>query len=127
MKISFDPARGAVAIGHLAGPAGIVELRLLVDTGANRTLLSPGSIAAAGYDPAQSLGSVTVKTASSAGVASGVFRVARLSALGVSRTDIPILSYSLPPNINFDGLLGLDFFAGCVLTFDFINNTVEFT
>jgi hypothetical protein len=127
MKTPFDPARGAVAIGHLAGPTGIVELRLLVDTGANRTLLSPGPIAAAGYDPTQPLRSVTVKTASSAGVVSGVFRVARLSALGVSRADVPILSHSLPSNINFDGLLGLDFFTGHVLTFDFVNNTVELT
>jgi predicted aspartyl protease len=127
MKAPFGPARGAVVVGHLAGPTGVVEMRLLVDTGANRTLLSPGSIAAAGYDPTRPLRPVTVKTASSAGVTGGVFQVIRLSALGVSRTDIQVLSYSLPSNIDFDGLLGLDFFAGHVLSFDFVNNTVELT
>jgi predicted aspartyl protease len=127
MNIPFDPARGAIVIGRLAGPTGIVALRLLVDTGANRTLLSPGSIAAAGYDPNQPIGSVNVKTASSAGVAGGLFRIDRLSALGVSRTHITVLSYSLPSNITFDGLLGLDFFLGRVLTFNFVNNTVELT
>jgi hypothetical protein len=127
MIVAFDPRTGAVVTGRVTGPGGVARLRLLVDTGANRTLISPGSIAAAGYDPAQPLSSITVKTASSAGVTGGVFRVVRLSALGVGRADFPLLCYSLPSNVNFDGLLGLDFFAGRILTFDFVNNTLELT
>jgi hypothetical protein len=38
--------------------------------------------------------------------------VQRLEALGKSINDFPILSHTLPPTSQVDGLLGLDFFRG---------------
>jgi hypothetical protein len=82
---------------------------------------------AAGYDPAQPLGQISVTTAHSAGSAVGFFRVNRLGALGVDRLDHLVLCYALPPNVDFDGLLGLDFIEGRVLALDFVNHTVSLT
>ena len=42
-----------------------------------------------------------------------------LSTLGQARSDFQVLSHALPPATNLDGLLGLDFFRGQVLTIDF--------
>lgn len=127
MIVAFDPRKGAVVTGYLAGPGGVAKLRLLVDTGANKTLVTPGSIEAAGYDPTRSIRPVAVTTATSAGNVGGLFHARQFTALGLTRADYPILCYSLPANLTFDGLLGRDFFEGHVLTFDFVNNTVELT
>jgi len=128
MSSPFDPNAGAVVVlGELAGPTGVVALRLLVGTGANVSVVDPARMLAAGYDPAQPLGQILVTTAHSAGSAVGFFRVNRLTALGADRLDHPVLCYALPPNVAFDGLLGLDFFEGHVLTLDFVNHTVNLT
>src|SRR5205807_352388 len=49
----------------------------------------------------------------------GRVRVARLEALGRTQTDCPVLWLAHPPGGMIDGLLGLDFFRGLVLTLDF--------
>ncbi len=128
MTLPFDPAAGAVVVdGELAGPLNTVEVRLLVDTGANVTAVAPGVLSAVGYDPTQPPGQISVTTASSAGVGAGIFMVNRLTALGLDRKNFPLLSYALPPNVDFDGLLGLDFFEGHVLTLDLVNHTISLT
>ena len=42
-----------------------------------------------------------------------------MEALGRERRDFPILCHTLPPTTNIDGLIGLDFLRGCLLTVDF--------
>ena len=70
---------------------------------------------------------MNVTTASSAGGTGGVFRVARLTAMGLDKLEFPVLCYPLPADADVDGLLGLDFFEGHVLTFNFVNNTGDLT
>ena len=43
----------------------------------------------------------------------------RLTALGQHRFGFPVLSHPLPPEAGVDGLLGLDFLRGQLLTLDF--------
>jgi hypothetical protein len=43
----------------------------------------------------------------------------RLTALGRERLGFPVLGHTLPPSAGVDGLLGVDFFRGLVLTIDF--------
>ncbi len=43
----------------------------------------------------------------------------RLTVLGQHRIGFAVLSHPLPPDAGVDGLLGLDFFRGSVLTLDF--------
>jgi hypothetical protein len=128
MTFPFDPAAGAVLVdGALAGPAGAVALRLLLDTGANVSVIAPDRMRAAGYDPTRPPGQITVTTAGSTGTVAGLFIVGRPTALGMDRINSPVLSYALPPDVDIDGLIGLDFFEGHVLTLDFVNHTVSLT
>lgn len=48
----------------------------------------------------------------------------RFSALGHHRLGFRVLAHSLPPAAGIDGLLGLDFLRGCMLTMDFRGATI---
>jgi hypothetical protein len=127
MTSTFDPTIGAVVLGQIVGPLDSVDVKLLIDTGANITAITPVALSAAGFDLTRPLGPMNVTTASSSAGTGGIFRAARLSALGFDRIDFPVLCYPLPTEAEVDGLLGLDFFVGRILTFNFINNTVDIT
>ncbi len=51
-----------------------------------------------------------------------VVMLTRLSALGQHRFGFPVIAHTLPPGSNVDGLLGLDFLRGQILTIDFRAN-----
>ena len=48
-----------------------------------------------------------------------VLTLTRLFALGQNRVGFPVAAHSLPLEANIDGLLGLNFFEGHILTLDF--------
>jgi aspartyl protease family protein len=118
MSASFDARQGLVVVAVQAtGPSGIAVLRLALDTGATRTLINAGLLVAVGYDPAASRDRTEVTTGSGVEFAA-VVRVSRIVALGRELTDFPVLAHTLPPSAGVDGVLGLDFFRGQVLTID---------
>jgi|SRR6476646_3332815 predicted aspartyl protease len=127
MTVPFNPARGLIRVrAEITGPAGNVFTVLALDTGASVTLISPVRLAQAGYDP--SAVGVPVKTTTAGGVVQA-FRlpVASLAALERSRTHFPVLAYALPSTASVDGLLGLDFVRGHVLTLDFVKGEITLT
>jgi predicted aspartyl protease len=119
MSVAFNGQQGPIlAPAEVAGPAGTVQLRLILDTGATRTLIHIAKLLTAGYDPAAAPARIPVTTAS--GVTSlPRLAVQKLTALGQDRTPFLVLGHTLPPSVASDGLLGLDFFRGQVLTLDF--------
>jgi predicted aspartyl protease len=124
MPFSFDPQEGLIVVrAELVGPTGTVLLRLALDTGATWTLINVGALVSIGYDPALRPERVQVTTGS------GIEFVPRLnlstiSALGQHRADFPVLCHTLPPSAAVDGLLGVDFFRGQVLTIDFRKGSI---
>ena len=54
-----------------------------------------------------------------AGATARVVRVPHLLALGHGRRDFPVAAHEFAPTRLYDGLLGLDFFRGLVLTLHF--------
>ena len=119
MSFPFDPAQGPIRVeAEVSGPTGRSNLRLRLDTGATTSLVDPVMLVAVGYDPAASTDRVQLTMGN--GVAS-VSRVVltRLTALGQHGFGFPVLSHPLPPEAGTDGLLGLDFLRGRVLTLDF--------
>ncbi len=90
------------------------------------TLLNTGVLVSAGYDPAAAAERVQVTTGRGVEFAPRV-RLERIAALGQVKTDFPVLSHTLPPSAGVDGLLGLDFFRGKVLTIDFTKGEVSLT
>ena len=120
----FDPYIGLIVVrATIEGPDGQWSVRLALDTGATVTTIQTAVLVAIGYDPAASVDRLSMTTGS------GVEYVARLpirriEALGRERADFPVVAHTLPPSATVDGLLGLDYMRGHVLTVDFPRGVV---
>ena len=127
MTYGFDPSQGLIIVPvRLFGPVGDMIVRLDLDTGATSTLINSEILVLLGYDPATSPDRIQVTTGSGVEFCPRV-TVQRLEALGKSVNDFPILSHTLPPTSQVDGLLGLDFFRGFQISIDFRNGTITIT
>lgn len=119
MSFPFSADRGLVIVSaEVTGPVASAVLRLALDTGATGKVINVAPLVAAGYDPSLSLQRVQVTTGSGVEFAAKISLV-KISALGQGRTDFPVLCHTLPPSAGVDGVLGLDFLRGHVLTLDF--------
>ncbi len=124
MSVSFDPEHGLVVVrAEVTGPAGIALLRLALDTGATTTLINSSLLVALGYDPAAAHERTEVTTGSGVEFAAKV-PLDKILALGQERKSLPVLAHTLPPSAGVDGILGLDFLRGFILTIDFRNGRV---
>ena len=119
MTFSFNPQQGLILVeAELDGPTGTTAARLALDTAATQTVIAAGLLRAVGYDL---LGAVSwAQLTTGSGVAFvPMLSVSRLTALGHDRLNLLVLAHTLPPSTSADGVLGLDFLRGHVLTIDF--------
>lgn len=125
MKEAYDDRLGVLVVpAEVFGPSGSVVLRLAVDTGATHTMINVGLLALVGYDPSLVPDRVQVTTGSGVEYAPRVL-VNRIRVLGQERSGFPVLAHTLPPSAHIDGLLGLDYMQGQMLTIDFRQTTVS--
>lgn len=118
MSLRFDPTEGLIVVPtRLWGPAGDTVVRLALDTGATRTVVSWDVVVLVGYDPAATAERVQMTTGSGVEFVPRVF-LEKIEALGQERRDFPVLCHTLPPSATVDGVLGLDFFRGRRLSID---------
>jgi hypothetical protein len=125
MSFPFDPSQGPVLVkGEISGPTGAANVELLLDTGATASLIRSTVLTSVGYDPDASPDRVQVTMGGGTTTCPRVV-LNRLTALGQHRPGFPVLSHALPPEARVDGLLGLDFLRGAVLTVDFRNGRIS--
>jgi len=125
MTFRFHAEQGLVLVGaDLEGPRGTAVLRLALDTGATATLVNVAMLVAVGYDPGIDRDRVQVTTGSGIEFAPRI-RVTRLKALGQERLHFPVLGHTLPPSAGVDGVIGLDFLRGRMLSVDFRRGEIE--
>jgi predicted aspartyl protease len=116
---AFSPTSGPILVdAEITGPLGSVVLKLLLDTGATKSLIHLATLRSLGFDPDQSTRRVPMVTGSTTEFVPLVV-LTRLSALGQHRFGLPVIAHTLPPATAVDGLLGLDFFRGQILNIDF--------
>lgn len=127
MKYKFNHAHGLVLVEvTLVGPVGSMVATLALDTGATGTTVHLNCLVQIGYDP------MLVGQPSRSRTVGGIVQAYRLpircvSALGLTRSNFTVASLSLPPNLSVQGLLGLDFFRGHLLTLDFQKGEIALT
>ena len=125
MSIYFDPQSHLVAVNVLLkGPERDYYARLALDTGATYTMISKEVLELIGYNP-DSLPKIVNFTTGSGMESASSLRVNQIEALGQKLTDFPLVAFTLPPSALIDGLLGLDFFRGRILTIDFQKGEVS--
>jgi hypothetical protein len=114
------PAIGTV-IPYTGGPLVVdaslngVPLRLVLDTGADRTLISPAAMARAGFDVAGAM-SVQIRGVTGDAVAA-VVSVPRLDLAGTRVGPVAVVVHALPGQ-SADGLLGRDVLDAFTVTMD---------
>ena len=115
----FQARTGPIVVeAEVAGPAGTLKATLILDTGATTTSLNLKVLRLVGYDSSMTTGQVQVVTGSAVSIAPRLV-VNRISALGHHAIGLQVLARNLPMSVAADGLLGLDFLRGHVLTIDF--------
>ena len=102
------------------GPLGHSFARLLVDTGAQFTLINESVANEIGVesDGARTVYGVTGATRI------GLASVPQVDCIGLTRRSFRVGLHTLPPALGIDGLLGLDFLRDTRLTLDFRNNVL---
>ncbi len=121
----FDPAGEAIVVtAVLVGPLRAVTLSLRLDTGASHTSVRAEFLRWAGYAPERT-GRPRAMRSASGGGRGFALPVRHLSTLGVRREPFVVTAFDPPPAVVTDGLLGLDFFRGHVLTLDFARGRVS--
>jgi predicted aspartyl protease len=124
MSFAFDPNNGPVHVrAEISGPLGSANLRLVLDTGATMSLIRSAVLIGLGYEPDASNDRMRVAMGNGLEVVPRV-TLTRLSALGMHRIGMAVLAHSLPAEAGVDGLLGLDFLRGQILTLDFVSGQV---
>lgn len=124
MKYRVQRVDGLIVVrSHIWTVTGETSAFLAIDTGSLFTVVRPGALAATGLDVATLTEAIRVTTASRNETAPVV--TADLAALGLRREQMKVVVHDLPRAIQFQGLLGLDFFEGHRLTLDLTAGTVE--
>ena len=97
---------------------------LALDTGASHTTVDLTALQIAGYNLSDAIREVDIETAS--GIIKGyIFSIKRFYALDTLIENIEICAYDFFAHhvlSDFDGVLGIDFFAGKKLCIDFVAN-----
>ncbi|MBY0513867.1 MAG: retroviral-like aspartic protease family protein [Gemmataceae bacterium] len=124
MTEAFDPAARSVLVPvTVVGPRRHHTFRCALDTGSTHTVLPATYLRGLGYDLTRPAGRTRVRSATGL-TAVPVIRVSAVVTLGRVRTDFLVAALDLPLGVGADGLLGLDFFRGLVVTLDFARGRV---
>lgn len=121
----FDLERPHVRVRvYVRGSTGQRYGWAALDTAATRTVLRPSFLRRAGCDLTRPVG-LAEMTAATGRATVPLVRVDRLVCLGADRPTFVVAAHELPIEFDGDGLLGLDFLAGHVLTLDFARGRVS--
>ncbi len=125
MIAPFDPndIRVRVAV-VIRGPEANHRFAFALDTGSNRTTLRPHLMRMLGFDLTKPVQIDRFRSVTGGGKA-GAFVAPLVSALGVTHTDFILHAQELSTGLTIDGLLGLDFLRGRVLTLDFARGRID--
>lgn len=114
LTVQFTPGEPIVVNAHLNG----VPVLLLLDTGADRTLLSPAAVERAGYGPTVVSGATSVRILGVTGSAmASVVTVPLLDVAGARLGPLSLLVHDAGLG-GLDGLLGRDVLDAFTVTID---------
>ena len=124
MTFRFDIRDSLVRVRvELVGLWGRRIVTMALDTGASRTVVTEPIVRSLGIDTSILPRPHSV-TGATGNTTAGDVRLDRLSALGAVWPAPTVMFYHLNPRARIDGLLGLDFLRGRILTLDFARGRI---
>lgn len=125
MKFSFEPEYGLVyvRVKIVCGDRDLI-LNLALDTGASATMISAKKLAEVGYDLDKPKDEIYITTGSGL-IFVPKIGIEKLTSLGKTKENFIVIAHDLPPTASVDGVLGLDFLRGNILTVDFVQGFIE--
>lgn len=109
---------------RLGGPKGRRLIRMVLDTAATDTVITPRIISDIGYDPAKSRQKLEMATANGM-IFAPLLRIESLQCLGRTVKAIQVAVQELPLVYPVDGLLGLDFLCRFDIALRFRSRQIE--
>ncbi len=125
MKFKFKADYGLVYVRVKVGcDDREVILNLALDTGASGTIISAKKLREVGYNLDTPEDEVYITTGSGL-IFVPKITIEKLAALGNEKADFLVIAHDFPPTSSVDGVLGLDFLRGNVLTVDFVQGEIK--
>lgn len=119
MSVAFRAGQRLILVRVLVGSSSHeVVGEFALDTGATFTTLNEPLVRRLGFPLDALPRSNTIQTATTAEPV-GRLTLARIASIGHTRYQVPVQFTRFNARLRIDGVLGLDFFAGQVLTIDF--------
>lgn len=123
-EFNFDIAKGVILCKtKISSQDYSTFIKLAVDTGASRTMISFESALAIGIDPAKSTNHIEITTASGT-VLVPTITIPSFKCFGIEIKMLDVICHNLPPESPVDGLLGLNFLAKAKIIIDFSRNVI---
>lgn len=115
----FDPRSGPVVVpATITGPSGTIVVRLILDTGATSSFVSPKELRLIGLAEETSAQLIPVATGNG-NILVPEQMLTRITCLGRTRIGMRVAAHRVVNDFNASGLLGLDFLRGGRLLIDF--------
>lgn len=108
----------------MQGKTKNVALLSALDTGATGTVVSARRLGEAGYDLRNPEDEIYITTGSGL-ISAPKITIEKLTALEKTKENFSIIAHDLPRTASVDGVLGLDFLRGNILTVDFAQGFIE--
>jgi len=111
-------------IATVKGNIGVLGFKLLVDTGSTYSILPVESLRILGYDFANAKERVRLITGSGFILAPKI-EVKWIQSLGCKFDSFPVVAHTLPPEMYFKGILGMDFLKQARAIIDVFQGEIE--
>ncbi|TAE18078.1 MAG: hypothetical protein EAZ95_05190 [Bacteroidetes bacterium] len=109
MTTQFNAKTGLIEIEAKAkGNKGFIALTMVLDTGANSTVINADLIETLGYNLSNNPHKTTVTTGNG-NIEADRIQLESLEALGYTKENALIVCYPFPPELKYDGVIGLTF------------------
>ncbi|MHC4253154.1 MAG: retropepsin-like aspartic protease family protein, partial [Planctomycetota bacterium] len=110
MTVTFPFARGGFILApvHVRHGSASHRVMMLLDTGARRSVITPGITKELGSDP-DSIEKATRIVGATGTAWAGVLPLDSVSVLGIEVTGLEALCHALPKALGIEGILGMDF------------------
>jgi clan AA aspartic protease (TIGR02281 family) len=124
IKLSKEATGIVIPKIDIFGPAGTVQVNMILDTGAAYTMLDLRTARKVGYRPTKSGKKIRIVTANGE-ISVPLIHIRRITMEGASASHVPVIVHDIPGVVEVAGLLGLSFLKYFRIVIDYKTLTLH--